>query len=312
VVSQCEDLDEYGDGVSYENGQIVMPDYLGLAYFYVSVDSGPWERVPADPETYLPPGRRSYNLREYVIDSRILVDEYGKPDACFNYKLELWAWQGDQLILLGRDFFAIACAPYLMVCDRNASGPDACQGADSKHLKTSAFLSNDLPILKRQFYYALDAAMSKEANKIVWKVYRYNPDIGPQVDNWHKSKNDKSWWGNFAYDFNLLDDLEGVYYVKMKVYHDDEYLGTSNAVKIEIGDAGEQVRETPAKHAPNIYDIEFSTYQEPDFPTYESWAVWLLPRAIPPITQLGLRSVHLRLPMKTKRFGKISRILEPR
>lgn len=85
-------------------GRLVVRQPVERAYFYLSVDGGPWQRVPADPTRFI-------EARGGVLDASPFLPAIAGAEL----ELEAWGWSGGQLLSLGSG--KVAAAPGLAVGD---------------------------------------------------------------------------------------------------------------------------------------------------------------------------------------------------
>ena len=107
-----------------DKGKLIAPEALDKVYYYLSVDGEPWRRVPADPNSFIPPeglsdpsqpdeagaspsggelagetaggSRQIFDLASYLGDLGTQPSQQGHSIA-----VEAWGWSGGQLLLLG-------------------------------------------------------------------------------------------------------------------------------------------------------------------------------------------------------------------
>jgi hypothetical protein len=83
------------EGVFLADGLLHVPDPLPIAYLYMSVDGGPWFRVPSDPRGFMKPdGNGAFPLGTYLPAGT-------DPTGWQTLAGRVWGWQGGQLVHVG-------------------------------------------------------------------------------------------------------------------------------------------------------------------------------------------------------------------
>lgn len=85
-------------------GKLIVGQPVDRAYFYLSVDRGPWQRVPADPTTFI-------EAQGGILDA----SQFMTTVAGSELHIEAWGWRGGQLLSLGSG--KVSALPGLQVGD---------------------------------------------------------------------------------------------------------------------------------------------------------------------------------------------------
>ncbi len=83
-------------GIRLEDGRLEVNRPVDLAYIYLSVNAGPWKRVPADPEDYVGPQNGAYDFSPHLGEAGLVP--YGSE---VSLRLEAWGWEAGSLVYLG-------------------------------------------------------------------------------------------------------------------------------------------------------------------------------------------------------------------
>ncbi|PWH16624.1 MAG: hypothetical protein DDG60_03850 [Anaerolineae bacterium] len=74
-----------------------LPPTFEKVYYYLSLDGGPWSRVPRLPDTFITPAQGFFNLDE-VLKGVVAPPAQGTLRA----EVEAWGWSGGVLVYIGR------------------------------------------------------------------------------------------------------------------------------------------------------------------------------------------------------------------
>lgn len=107
---QC--LTSQWQGLSLKNGKITTSQAMDKIYCYLSVDYGPWSRVPAAPDTFIEPTNGAFDMSQYLNN---LASP--PPPGGVTLILECWGWQGGTLYYLGKVEQKIAPGPVNLPAD---------------------------------------------------------------------------------------------------------------------------------------------------------------------------------------------------
>jgi len=83
-------------GLKLQGGQLELPQAVDLAYFYLSINAGPWVRVPQQPGAFLKPSGATADASEHLAAALSAA-----PGDEFTLALEAWGWSGGALVYLG-------------------------------------------------------------------------------------------------------------------------------------------------------------------------------------------------------------------
>jgi hypothetical protein len=77
--------------VSIVGGKLLVGQGVDMAYFYASIDTGPFGRVPATPGLFIEPQIGGLDVTPY----------FGLPAGAEDLQIDAWGWQGSKLVKLG-------------------------------------------------------------------------------------------------------------------------------------------------------------------------------------------------------------------
>jgi LysM repeat protein len=86
----------YWKGQQWNGSPVSLPPNLDKVYFYSSVNSGPWTRTPADPQSFLQPKKGQLDLNAEILKL------FPTPvTSATNVVADVWGWSGSNLIYVG-------------------------------------------------------------------------------------------------------------------------------------------------------------------------------------------------------------------
>ncbi len=129
--------------VSMDNGNLILPYSMDLAYFYLKINNSRGFRVPEGGRSFLPASGIQFNIFDYL---DTVVDKYPQPDL--DLSMEVWGWSGGKLVNAGTFKTAVHRA-VLMVC--SVEGEGGCTGGGGGQWVTETNISPDKP-LKDQIF----------------------------------------------------------------------------------------------------------------------------------------------------------------
>ena len=129
--------------VTMNNGNLILPFSMDLAYFYLKVNNSRGFRVPEGGRSFLPASGVQFNIFDYL---DTVVDKYTQPDL--DLTMEVWGWSGGKLVEVGTFKTAVHRA-VLMVC--SVEGEGACTGGGGGHWVTETNISPDKPLQDQVF-----------------------------------------------------------------------------------------------------------------------------------------------------------------
>jgi LysM repeat protein len=133
--------------VTLDDGNLVLPFSMDLAYFYIQADPGNGKltqgwRVPEGDRTFLPNSGKELNLYDYLAT---VLDKLQAPDL--DLRLEVWGWWGGKLTHAG-NFKISLHRSVLLICSVEGEGACTKNGAPW----TAELTLNDAKPLKEQVY----------------------------------------------------------------------------------------------------------------------------------------------------------------
>jgi LysM repeat protein len=144
--------------VTMNNGNMVLPYSMDLAYFYLKVNNSRGFRVPEGGRSFLPASGVQFNIFDYL---DTVVDKYPQPDL--DLTMEVWGWSGGELVYVGTFKTAVHRA-VLMVC--SVEGEGACTGGGGGHWVTETNISPDKPIQDQVFEMRWQTTSQTEVERV--------------------------------------------------------------------------------------------------------------------------------------------------
>lgn len=126
-----------------ENGNLILPQAMDLAYFYLQINGARGVRVPDGDRTFLPASGIQLNLNTYL---DTLIDTVQQPDL--DLSLDVWGWSGGQLIFAGNLKTTIHRS-VLTVC--SVEGAGGCTGSGGGTWVGEVNILPDIPIQNQSF-----------------------------------------------------------------------------------------------------------------------------------------------------------------
>jgi LysM repeat protein len=143
---QCPPPANGGSGsgqLQLENGNLILPQAMDLAYFYLQINGARGIRVPEGDRTFLPASGTQLNLNTYL---DTLIDTVQQPDL--DLSLEVWGWSGGQLTFAGKVQTSLHRS-VLTVC--SVEGAGGCTGSGGGKRVGEANLLPNIPIQDQSF-----------------------------------------------------------------------------------------------------------------------------------------------------------------
>jgi len=100
-------------GLRIEGSHLLLEDEVNLLYFYFNTGTGPWERFPTEPQTFLTPVARTIDIESFL---PLLNPEAVSTNAI----LDIWGWVGGDLRNLGQLSFTPGQTE-LFVCNHSGA-----------------------------------------------------------------------------------------------------------------------------------------------------------------------------------------------
>lgn len=139
----CVDPDPNSNKVYLDHGDLILPNSMDLAYFYLQVEnteSGTSRgfRIPEGTRFFQPESGHKLNLVNYLSDYLDIVQ-----DTDLDALLDVWAWSGGKLNHLGNYSIKIH-RTVLMIC--SVEGEGGCTGGGGGQWQTELALSDTKPV----------------------------------------------------------------------------------------------------------------------------------------------------------------------
>lgn len=81
-------------GIEIVGGRLTPGVPMDLLYLYLSINGGPWQRLPESPQTFLEPQDGSFDLTPYI-------EEWVQAGDPLSIQYRIWGWSGGTLAYLG-------------------------------------------------------------------------------------------------------------------------------------------------------------------------------------------------------------------
>lgn len=101
-------------GLRVENGVLILPQEVSIAYLYVSLNRGPWHRMPEEPSAFFHPGDNTLDFNHMV--EVLQGDAKDKWNRGVEVDLEVWGWAVGSLVYLGALHHQIPPPTFLRMC----------------------------------------------------------------------------------------------------------------------------------------------------------------------------------------------------
>jgi LysM repeat protein len=124
--------------VQMQDGNLILPYNLDMAYLYLQINGGQGMRVPEGNRSFLPGSGMKFNIYDYL-NSRI--DEIQEPDLALN--MEVWGWSGGGLLYAG-SFSTMVHRTILTIC--SVAGEGGCTGGGGGSWVSTISLPPDQPL----------------------------------------------------------------------------------------------------------------------------------------------------------------------
>ena len=163
--------------VRIEDGNLVLPHSMDLAYLYLSINNARSVRVPEGDRMFLPDSGMKLNLYDYF---NTLLGSFNATD--FDISMEVWGWTGSTLKFVG-NYQTTIHRSVLLVCSEEGKGK--CSGNGDGEWLAEINLSDNKPIKDQIYEFKW---MSSETSKSDQVCYQFAD--GPYWDDniFHLSK----------------------------------------------------------------------------------------------------------------------------
>ncbi len=158
---QCPPPSNGGNGqnqIRIENGNLILPQAMDMAYFYIQINGSRGVRVPEGDRTYLPGSGIQFNINSYL---DTLLDSVQQPDL--DLSLEVWGWSGGQLTFAG-NFKTTIHRSVLTVC--SVEGKGGCTGSGGGKWVSEVNLLPDIPIQNQSFEFRWQSTSLSDVNQV--------------------------------------------------------------------------------------------------------------------------------------------------
>ncbi len=145
--------------VQMQDGELILPYNLDMAYLYLQINGGQAVRIPEGSRSFLPGSGMKFNIYDYL-NSRI--DELQEPDLALN--MEVWGWSGGGLLYVG-PFSTIVHRTILTIC--SVEGDGGCTGGGGGNWVSTI----NLPQL-------LEKPLAQLVYEVRWRVTSLSPTDG--------------------------------------------------------------------------------------------------------------------------------------
>jgi hypothetical protein len=143
--------------IRMEEGDLILPYKMDLAYLYLSVDDSSSMRVPEGHRMFQPQSGVKLNIYDYLSEK---MPAFTAAD--FNLKMEVWGWSGGELKFVG-NFEDTIHRTLLLVCSQEGEG--ACTGGGGTWV-TQINFSDQKPVNEQVFEFKWIATTRSEAEDV--------------------------------------------------------------------------------------------------------------------------------------------------
>ena len=278
------------DGQSHT---LTLPQPADLAYFFISINQGAYERFPTQPQAFLTPQGDELDLGSLL---QALVAAYGQPVRTLD--LEVWGWAGGNLLELGKIHIVLDYSE-MTICnlDSNCEG-DVAKGFRSKYGE----IPSDAADQKRWFYWDTTAPGTTH---ILWQITTspFSTGFSTQPQNLVAGGcSPGTTGGSFQVDFQSLAQYRPVpsgcggadlplfqtipnplwqlsvsslahnFYARFVPMNGNQPAGApSNPVEISYAPGGPPIQPLVMDHLPNLYQIEIESFTPIAFADPAMW-----------------------------------------
>lgn len=146
------------EGLTFDGRRLVLPQEVQLAYFYFSVNQQPFNRFPIHPDQFLTPDGKGIELTNFL---EALTGYWPQPPQTLD--LEVWGWQDDTLVALGRQHIRLDFTD-LKICNLGTN----CIGDVASTFRSHyGRIASDSPDQQYEFYWMSNAAGTTNA---LWQI----------------------------------------------------------------------------------------------------------------------------------------------
>ncbi len=142
------------------DGNLKLFAGMDTAYLYLQIDNGIAERVPEGNRMFLPKSGESFNLTNYLDNREDLLDM-----TDFSIHLEVWAWNGGDLLFMGTIDQQIHRS-ILQVCDTEGEGACTASGGGSWTNEMTIFPNIYMPLNEQKYELRWLSSNLSETSKI--------------------------------------------------------------------------------------------------------------------------------------------------
>ncbi len=168
--------------IRLENGDLILPYSMDLAYLYMSINNARSYRVPEGDRMFLPGSGMKLNLYDYF---DTLLGSFTAAD--FDISMEVWGWIGPDLKLVGT-YQTTIHRSVLLVCSEEGEGK--CSGNGDGEWLTEINFSDQKPV-KDQFYmFKWISSQTEKTNQVCYQ-FADSPypndfffDIKSPIESW--------------------------------------------------------------------------------------------------------------------------------
>lgn len=82
--------------VGADKGELIITEQVDKVYCYLSVNKGPWKRIPANPNGFFKPENGKIDIKQYLA-----ALAPSNPQGTVVLTLQCWGWKGNTLVYLG-------------------------------------------------------------------------------------------------------------------------------------------------------------------------------------------------------------------
>ncbi len=273
-------------GLELVGNELVLPQVVDLAYFYISFNDGPFDRFPAEPQFLTPDGDK-INIKSFL-DALVTLS----PEPIIEVVMEVWGWQGGVLVELGTlnttfDYtnlkicnLGISCTGDVASGFLSEYGEIASDGEDQNHaftwhtniagasgalwqIATVPFADNFM--IQPQGLIAAGCVEDVSGGTFTVDFSNLSQYLPAPASCGAGSLPYLQFSPNFYLNASLPSFLPVNYYARMIPMIGNQPAGQpSNTVKIQYGPANPVIEPVIVDKLPDIYEVEIVSFEQID------------------------------------------------
>lgn len=166
-----------GSNIQLENGKLILPYSMDLAYLYLSINDTRSIRIPEGDRMFLPSSGVELNLYDYF---DTLLSSFSAAD--FDISMEVWGWVGSELKFVGI-YKTTIHRSVLLVCSQEGEGK--CSGNGDGEWLTEINFSDQKPIKDQVYEFKWISSQTSKTNEV---CYQFAAGPFPDETFWNMNK----------------------------------------------------------------------------------------------------------------------------